>query len=169
MVINTYIICLFSDLYLLCIFDRSNGLFKFVLDVVSDDKFGTAIVKAFEIIYTLINTFSTKTEQYIFGKYFYCYLHVNDCKQICCFLIEDINDNSLKVVQGKALAKVKSKALDILLVSFTKVDRCLENQEKYTRVFDGITLCLMQAVHPDSGNLFNFKFCTRVSIVFNHF
>lgn len=83
--------------------------------------------------------------------------------------IVDINDNSLKVVQGKALAKVKSKALDVLLVSFTKVDRCLENQEKYIGVFDGIRQCLIQAMHPDSGNLFNVIFCTRLSIAFNKF
>ncbi|XP_050298315.1 DNA-dependent protein kinase catalytic subunit-like isoform X2 [Anthonomus grandis grandis] len=116
------------DLYLLHLFDQNVGLFKFLLDVCSNSKFDNASSKALEIIYTLINNFPRKVEEYIL----------------------DINDKCLRMLQVKAAAKVKTRILDVLLISIEKIDKCLENQQRYMDLYHGINFCLKQEIHPDS-------------------
>ncbi|CAG9767394.1 unnamed protein product [Ceutorhynchus assimilis] len=116
------------DLYIYHIFNKTNGIFSFILEVVNNSKFDYATGKSFELIYTILNNFSNK---------------IGDS-------VLDINDKCLKVLQSSASAKVKTKALDVLLISFEKIDKCLENQEKYAAVFDGVRACLIQAIHTDS-------------------
>ncbi|XP_066140487.1 DNA-dependent protein kinase catalytic subunit-like [Euwallacea fornicatus] len=122
--LNTTII----DLYILYIFDKSNGLLSFVLENISTPKFDHSCVKSLEIVYTLISNFSHHIEEYIL----------------------DINEKCLKLLQSKASARIKTKVLDVLIISFEKVDRSLDFQLEYTQIFEGIRACLISGIHSDS-------------------
>ncbi|XP_066255512.1 DNA-dependent protein kinase catalytic subunit-like [Euwallacea similis] len=116
------------DLYIFYIFDKANGLLSFVLENILNPKFDNSCVKSLEIVYTLISTFSHNIEEYIL----------------------DINQKCLKLLQSRASARIKIKVLDVLTISFQKVDRSLDFQLEYTQIFKGIRACLISGIHPDS-------------------
>ncbi|KAH1016070.1 hypothetical protein HUJ04_007350, partial [Dendroctonus ponderosae] len=116
------------DLLMVHICHASDGILKFVLEVLSDSKFDGASVVSLEILYTLINNFPTNIKEYI----------------------TDLNDDILKILNIKGSAKVKTKALDVLILGFEKVSPEAQNLERYSACFRNIHNCLIRDIHPPS-------------------
>ncbi|XP_030758783.1 DNA-dependent protein kinase catalytic subunit-like [Sitophilus oryzae] len=105
------------DLYLVNMFSEDHGIFSFIQDVGTGCNFNKQIIKCLEIIYALINNFPSKIEKYVLG----------------------INKSCVKILLSKASAQVKAKAADVLLIGFEKIDKCLENQEEYLKMFNALS------------------------------
>lgn len=67
--------------------------------------------------------------------------------------ISDINDDLLKILNSKGSAKIKTKALEVLIIGFEKVGVSPEAQvlERYSACFRNIHNSLIRDIHPPSG------------------
>lgn len=60
----------------------------------------------------------------------------------------------------KASAKVKSKVVNVMIVSFEKIDKCLENQEHYLIIYKSVYEQVAKSLHSDTGKIKPFYLLT---------
>lgn len=63
----------------------------------------------------------------------------------------------------KASAKLKAKVVNVFLISFEKIDKCLENQEHYLVLYKSVYEYVAKSLHTDTGNVktINYIFTTN--------
>ncbi|KAJ3652171.1 hypothetical protein Zmor_018159 [Zophobas morio] len=102
------------DLYLQYLFNKSEGLLDFVTKIVNKKQFQSSVIYVFEIIYTLINNFSSKVEKYITVIY----------------------DTYFKVINSSLISSdTKVRALEVATLSFEKINKCLDYPACYNNVY----------------------------------
>lgn len=104
----------FSDLYILHIFNGTENLREFITKTANKQEFKSSIKKSFEILFTLINNFPKKIQK-----------HVTTLHQVCM--------NILKSTM--TTADVKIKALEVLNLSFEKINTSLDNPAHYEQIY----------------------------------
>lgn len=53
----------------------------------------------------------------------------------------------------RASAKVKAKVVNVMIVSFEKIDKCLENQEHYLFIYKSVFEHISKSSHSDTGKI----------------
>ncbi|KAJ8918257.1 hypothetical protein NQ315_014127 [Exocentrus adspersus] len=112
----------FIDLFLIHIFEKSNGLML----PLSRKNSKKAVLKALEILYTLVNNFSNRLVRN----------NILDIYTLCNV-----------VIKLHTVSEIKVKALELLLISFEKLDSSLETNDLsnvYTELLDSLQFALKQ-------------------------
>lgn len=131
---NNYNITYFIDLFLIHIFEKSSGLINFLDVAIKFKDFKNPVIKAVEILYTLVNNFPSRlVESNIIDIYTFC--------------------NT--IIKVNTISEVKVKALDLLYVSLEKLDICFETNDissTYNGLLNSLQFALKQK-HCDTGKL----------------
>ncbi|KAJ3665343.1 hypothetical protein Zmor_000841 [Zophobas morio] len=132
------------DLYLQCLFNKSQGLLDFVTKIVNKKQFKSSVISVFEIIYTLINNFSSKLEKYITVIYDICF----------------------KVIKSSLVTSdEKVKALEVVTLSFEKINKCLDYPECYNDVYNS----LLKTISIKKGDTVQEKIFKALGAFAKHF
>jgi hypothetical protein len=105
------------DLYLQHLFSRSQGLLCYITKIINKKPFQSSVTNALEIIYILINNFSRKVEKYVVTIY----------------------DIAFKVIKSSLVTSTeKVKALEVVILSFEKINKYFEHPECYKDVYNSL-------------------------------
>lgn len=113
-------------------FKKPQGLLMFILSCLKSQKFKSAIIETLEIIYTLLNNFGWKLEKHVF------IIH-----EIC----GKITKSSL------VTADEKVKAFEVLILSFEKTDKSIENSDHYKELYNDLLNSISLKKSPSGKSL----------------
>lgn len=114
------------------LFEKNNGLIHFLEISIKIKDFKSSVIKAVEILYTIVNNFPCRlVESNILDIYTFC--------------------NT--VIKFHTFSEIKVKALDLLFVSFEKLDICFDTNDvssTYKELLNSLQNALKQK-HSDTG------------------
>ncbi|KAJ8958549.1 hypothetical protein NQ314_006388 [Rhamnusium bicolor] len=125
----------FIDLYLIHIFEKSNGLIYFIETTIKNKNFKNATNRAVEILYTLVNNFPSRLVE---------------------SNILDIYSLSINLIKSNATSEVKVKILELLLVSLEKLDICIET-EAVSSIYKQLLSSLQNALRQNHSDTVKHK------------